>query len=83
MDNVEEELKRISNEIISGSIDDIKYLISLDNEPMTRYDYVYIIVRAMFLSKLKEKIERRKKKNCLIFSGTCLSLLFLYFMYKK
>ena len=83
MDNIEKELKRISEEIIRGSIDDIKYLIDLENEPMKQYDYVYIIVRAMFLSKIKERIEKRRKKNCLILTGTCCSLLFLYYMYKK
>jgi len=83
MDNVEEELKRISENIISGSIEDIKYLTSLDNEPMMQHDYVYIMVRAIFLEKLKEKIERRKKNNCLIFTGAFCSLLFLYYLYKK
>ena len=83
MENIEQELKRLSDEIISGSIDDIKYLMSLKDETMTQYDYVYLIVRSLFLTKLKEKIEGRKKKNRLILVGTCCSLLMAYFILRK
>ena len=77
------EIKQLTNEIMSGQIDNVQYLTDLveKSEPMSRQEYIELIVRSLFTRKIKKAI-RKKKQAVSITIGTIVSCFIAYILRK-
>lgn len=82
MNEIEKEMKRITNLVIGGSIDGIQILTELENEPMQKHEYVEFLIRTIFMKKIDEELKRRKRNKILI-TITVFSISLLLYLCKK
>jgi|GWRWMinimDraft_11_1066019.scaffolds.fasta_scaffold06049_3 hypothetical protein len=57
-------IKSIAKEIRLGQVDHIQYLETLMGDSiLTKDDYIELMVRTLFLSKIKQNIEDKKERD--------------------
>ena len=59
MNQLEKEIQKLTDVIINGSVGDIQFLTELQNGPMSKHDYVELLVRTIFMNKIKEEFKRQ------------------------
>ena len=85
MNSLQIELDRLSENIIHGEVDGIQYLPQLENESMTNHDYIHILVRTIFINKVEDRLQKRRRgeKYLIGTMGLAISLLLFVYFNKK
>jgi pilus assembly protein TadC len=84
-DEINREIKKLRDSIISGNWASIQFLqqLSDNNNQIGKEEYLDLIVRAILMEKISEKVERRREKiaeayrQFLIFGGLCFLTCFV------
>ena len=79
MNQVERQIKKLADEITSGSVDEIQFISSLDNGLLRKHEYVELIVRSIFMEKIKKEL-KRKKRNKFI-AVTLLTSIAIFYLF--
>jgi len=84
MNALQIELDKLSQRIIRGEIDGIQFLPKLEDASITGHEYVNILVRSIFINKVEDRIQKRRRgRNYLVGTiGLSLSLL-LFFVFTR
>ena len=85
MNTLQVELDKLTEGIIRGEVDKIQYLPHLGDASMTSHEYVNIVVRSIFINKVEDRIQKRRRgPNYLIGTlGLSMSLLLFVLISRK